>query len=321
MSERIGQKLEVVTFGETMALFIPTGLKDMQHASHYENTFAGAESNVAIGLARLGHRSGWFGHLGHDPFGVKTLKGIRGEGVDVSQAQLTDAGPTGLMLKQSIRGKSSVYYYRKGSAASQMKPEQLNENYIRQAQILHVTGITAALSPASRETLFAAVQLARKHGVRVSFDPNLRLKLWSIGEARPVLLQLATLADYFLPGLDELKLLYDTDDMPSIIEQLRKLNATCIVKGADESTLWIQRDQITSIPFHPVKQVVDTVGAGDGFCAGFLSGILRGFSIVEAIRLGSVVGALVVQGAGDWESAPTWEMVEEELQLRKSVER
>jgi 2-dehydro-3-deoxygluconokinase len=202
-----------------------------------------------------------------------------------------------------------------------MKPEQLNENYIRQAQILHVTGITAALSHASRETLFATVQLARKHGVKVSFDPNLRLKLWSVEEARPVLLQPATLADDFLPGLDEFKLLYDTDDMPSIIEQLRKLNATCIVKGANESILWIQRDQIISIPFHPVKQVVDTVGAGDGFCAGFLSGILRGFSIVEAIRLGSVVGALVVQGAGDCESAPTWEMVEEELQLRESVER
>jgi 2-dehydro-3-deoxygluconokinase len=293
----------------------------MQHASHYESTFAGAESNVAIGLAKLGHRSGWFGHLGNDPFGVKTLKGIRGEGVDVSQAQLTDAGPTGLMLKQSIRGKSSVFYYRKGSAASQMKPEQLHENYIRQAQTLHVTGITAALSSASRETLFAAVEIARKHRVIVSFDPNLRLKLWSVEEARPVLLQLAELADYFLPGLDELKLLYDTEDMQYIVEQLRKLNATCIVKGADESTLWIEQEQITSVPYHPVKQVVDTVGAGDGFCAGFLSGILRGYSIVDAIRLGSVVGALVVQGVGDWESAPTWEMVEEELQLRKIVER
>jgi 2-dehydro-3-deoxygluconokinase len=313
--------LEVATFGETMALMMPESDRGIEHVGRFVSSFAGAESNVAIGLARLGHRVGWFGRLGNDPFGRMALKGIRGEGVDVSKAVLADDGPTGLMFKETLRGRTSVFYYRKLSAASSMKPHHLDENYIKQAKILHVTGITAAISETARETIFSAIHIARKHGVKVSFDPNLRLKLWNIDEARPVILELASLADYYLPGLDELHLLHQTEDLQTIVDQLRQLNAVCVVKGAGEETLWVGTKEIARVPYHPVKRVVDTVGAGDGFCAGFLSGVLRGYTPVDAIQLGSVIGALVVQGPGDWESTPTWEAVESELQLRKHVER
>jgi 2-dehydro-3-deoxygluconokinase len=312
---------EVVTFGETMALFLPTGGKGIEYSAQLESLFGGAESNVAIGIARLGHRVGWFGRLGKDPLGRMILKRIRGEGVDVSRAELTPEAPTGLMMREVLMGKTSVYYYRKNSAASLMGPQHLDESYIAGARILHVTGITPALSASCREAAKEAIRLARKHGVKVSFDPNLRLKLWSLEEARPVLLEMAEEADYFLPGLDELKLLYKTEDFEDIVARLGQLKAVSIVKGGENETYVVENGQVTAVPYFKVEHVVDTVGAGDGFCAGFLTGLLKGYSYPEAVRIGNLVGSLVIQTEGDWEGIPTWEQVEAVLGNVKHVER
>lgn len=312
---------EVVTFGETMALMMPVGTKGIEYNSQFTKSFGGAESNVAIGVSRLGHRVGWFGRLGKDPFGQMIRKSLLGEEVDVSRVEFSDDGPTGLMIRENVAGKSSVFYYRKYSAMSFMQPDQLDADYIRQAKILHVTGITAALSKSSQDTLIEAVKIAREAGVKVCFDPNLRLKLWSIEEARPVLLALAKEADYFLPGMEELHLLYDTEDVGEIMDKLRELNAVSIVKGGDNETYIVENDEISAVPYFKVDQVIDTVGAGDGFCAGFISGLLKGYNHTEAVRLGNYIGAMVIQMEGDWESLPTWEQVEAAMSNRKHVER
>ncbi|UJF36478.1 sugar kinase [Paenibacillus hexagrammi] len=315
------QAPEIVTFGETMALLMPTSGKGLEYSSQLDSLFGGAESNVAIGAARLGARVGWFGRLGKDPLGRMILKRIRGEGVDVSRAELTAEAPTGLMMREVLMGKTSVYYYRKNSAASRMTPEHLDEAYIAQAKILHVTGITPALSESCKQTAIEAIRLARKHGVKVSFDPNLRLKLWSIEEARGVLLELAKEADYFLPGLDELKLLYQTEDWDTIVTKLRELPGISIVKGGEDETYVVDKESITAVPYFKAEQVVDTVGAGDGFCAGFLVGLVKGYDYAKAVRIGNLVGSLIVQAEGDWEGAPTWEQVEAVLNNVKHVER
>src|SRR5690606_18064602 len=122
---------------------------------------AGAESNLAIGIARLGHQAGWCGRLGTDPLGRYILKQIRGEGVDVTRAALSNEASTGLIIREVVSGKSSVYYYRRQSVASLMRPEHLDEGYIAQARILHITGITAALSDSCRDTLREAVRMAK----------------------------------------------------------------------------------------------------------------------------------------------------------------
>lgn len=313
---------EVVTFGETMALMTPGGMKGIEHSRTFQSSFGGAESNVAIGISRLGHRVGWFGVLGKDPLGTMILKTIRGEGVDVSRARLSDQAPTGLMLREVVQGKVSVYYYRRNSAASLMKPDSLDEAYIQHAKILHVTGITPALSPSCLETIREAIRLARKHGVQVCFDPNLRLKLWSIEKARPILLELAREADYFLPGLDELKLLYETEDVDQIFARLRKLSAVCVVKGGNEETCIIEEgEELKAVPYLKADKIIDTVGAGDAFCAGFISGILKGFSHEEAVRIGNYLGSVVVQSEGDWEGTPTWEQAEAALNHAVHIER
>jgi len=312
---------EMITFGETMALMMPMGTKGIEYSANFEKSFGGAESNVAIGVARLGHRAGWFGRLGKDPMGRMIMKRIQGEGVDVSRVELTEEAPTGLMFREVVSGKSSVYYYRKNSAASHMKPEHLDEDYIRQAKLLHVTGITPALSATCRDVFREAVRLAKKNGVKVCFDPNLRLKLWTIEEAREVLLPMAAEADYFLPGLDELKLLYQTEDFDAIIGKLAELPGVSIVKGGDNETYVVEKGQVTAVPYFKVDRVVDTVGAGDGFCAGFIAGVLRGLSHVEAVRLGNLMGSMVIQMEGDWEALPTWEQAEAVLNNKAHVER
>ncbi|MFC5470064.1 sugar kinase [Cohnella suwonensis] len=311
---------EVVTFGETMALLMG-GTKGIEHSGSLDKSFGGAESNVAIGLARLGHRVGWFGALGDDPMGRMIVKAIRGEGADVSRATLAGDAPTGLMLREQLSGKTSVYYYRKLSAASRMRPERLDEGYIAQARYLHLTGITPALSESCGQTALEAVRIAKSNGVKVVFDPNLRLKLWRLDEARVSLLTIAEEADYFLPGLDELKLLYDTDDFAVIVERLRRLPGQSIVKGGDDETYVIGKDSVTAVPYFKAKHVIDPIGAGDGFCAGFISGLLRGFDPVESVRLGNLVGSLVVQTVGDWEGLPTRAEVDAALNNIAHIER
>ncbi|MHA6485198.1 sugar kinase [Paenibacillus sp. strain BS8-2] len=312
---------QIITFGETMALFMPEEYKSIEKASKLEQGFGGAESNVAIGLARLGTSVGWFGSLGDDPFGKIILKTLRGEGVDVSRVKLSTEASTGMMFREQVAGRMAVHYFRKHSAASRMRPEDLDEDYIRGAKLLHVTGITCALSESSRRTVRRAIDIAKEAGVLISFDPNLRLKLWSIEEARETLLPLAEEADFFLPGWDELRLLYETDDYSKVKAKLTELKAISIIKGMGDSTIVLNKGEETAVPFYPAEQVVDTVGAGDGFCAGFLGGLMKGMSPVEAVRLASINGSLVIQMRGDWEALPEWSVVEQRMSAKAWVER
>jgi 2-dehydro-3-deoxygluconokinase len=162
--------------------------------------------------------------------------------------------------------------------------------------------------------------MARKHGVKICFDPNLRLKLWSANEAREVLWNLARSADYFLPGLDELKLLFPDLDEEGIYRKLETLPGVVVVKAEGRAVV-LEASRRQGVEWFPVRRVEDPIGAGDGFCAGFISGLLRGYSHIEAARLGNLVGSLVVQNAGDWEALPKASYVDAILQGQRHVER
>lgn len=315
------QALQVITFGETMALFMPTHTEGLERAELLSQGFGGAESNVAIGLSRLGVETGWFSRLGNDPFGHRIYKTIRGEGVDVSRVKFDGTGPTGMMFREKVMGKVAVHFRRKHSAASLMTGADVDADYIKQAKILHITGIMPALSESCREAIFAAVKIAKEAGVKICFDPNLRLKLWTLEEARPIICALAQEADYFLPGYDELKLLYNTDDQTVIFNELAKFKATCIVKGVGDFNVIFEKGQKTLVPFYKAERVVDTVGAGDAFCAGFLAGVVKGLSYEEAVKIASINGSLAVQTVGDWEALSTWEQIEAKLTDKVWVER
>jgi len=317
----VTKRFDVVTFGESMTLFTPLREQSLEYSDTVNRSFGGAESNVAIGLARLGVRVGWFGQLGDEPQGRYILKRIRGEGVDVSQARLVTTANTGLMMRHKVAGREEVFYYRKHSAASMMRPEDLDEAYMKEAAILHITGITPALSDSCRAAVQRAVQIAKEHGVRVSFDPNLRLKLWTIEEARAVLLPLAEQADYFLPGMDELKRLYASDDELEIMDHVKQLSALSIVKGVGETNVIVHNGQTTAVPYEKLDDVVDTIGAGDAFAAGFLAGIVKGYTPEQSVRMGNLSAGFVIRGYGDWELVPTWQQLQQAMQNETVIER
>ncbi|WP_411953984.1 sugar kinase [Alkalibacillus sp. S2W] len=303
---------DVFTLGETMVVFQPDQYAPLDYVHQFPKKIGGAESNVAIGLARLGHQVSWFSQLGDDPFGRFILKTIRGEGVDVSTCQFTRESPTGLLFKEQLSPDDlNVYYYRHQSAASMMTPDQLDEDAVSQAKILHITGITPALSKSAYDTTMRAIKIAKAHGVTVTFDPNLRLKLWSEDRARLVLQEIASLADVILPGIDEGEFLTGETEPEAIAKALNPQgDKTIIVKLGDEGAYYATAGEDGYVSGFKVRRVVDPVGAGDGFAAGIISGLLSGESIDHVIKRANAIGAMVVGMAGDIEGLPTAEAVE-----------
>lgn len=298
--------MELITFGETMVVFNPETSGPLCFVNRFSKSIGGAESNVAIALSRLGHHVGWFSRLGNDEFGRYIQTIIRGEGVDTSKIIFDEEKQTGILFKeQFMQNDAKVYYYRKDSAASTMTEEDINEAYIKQAKILHITGITLALSETARKAVFKAIEIAKGAGVLVSFDPNIRLKLWSIEEAKPVLLEVAKYADIILPGVDEAKLLIHEENPEAIAKYFHELGCQMVVVklGKDGCFVSDSKEQHYSKGYF-IPHLEDTVGAGDGFAAGFLSGYLRNMTIEDCAKRANAVGALATQVKGDIEGYP-----------------
>ena len=305
-------KIDVFTLGETMVLFQPEQMQPLEYVHQFPKSIGGAESNVAIGLTRLGHSVGWFSKLGDDPFGRYIYKSIRGEGVDVSSCLFTDKAQTGLIFKEQLSVDDlNVYYYRKNSAASLMEAAELDEKYVAQAKILHITGITPALSESCYQTVMKAIHIAKKNKMIIVFDPNLRLKLWAAEQAKSVFNKIASYADVILPGLDEGQFMTGMTEVEDIADTLMgDADKTIIIKLGRDGAYLRTRDEKAYIEGFPVKYVVDPVGAGDGFAAGIISGILRKEPLSLVVRRANAIGAMVVSVNGDVEGLPTLQTIE-----------
>lgn len=303
--------MDVVTFGETMVLFTPLSTGPLRYAGQFEKTIGGAESNVAIGLARLGHQVRWISRLGDDEFGIYTRNFIRGEGVDTSGVVFDKKYPTAVFFKERrIAQESKVYYYRAGAAASHMTPEDITEEQIVGAKFLHITGITPALSESCKEAVLHGIALARKHNVKVVFDPNIRLKLWSKEQAKKTLMEIAAQCEIVLPGLEEGEILTGYSSPEEISHTLLKNGAKLVVtKLGANGAYYATADEAEYVAGCKVEQIVDPIGAGDGFAAGFLSGLIRGWRLKEAVTLGNRVGAYALTVAGDVEGYPFWSQI------------
>lgn len=304
--------MDVITFGESMVLFTPMKTGPLRYVGQFEKTVGGAESNFAIALTRLGHSVSWISRLGNDEFGLYVRNFIRGEGVDTSHVTFDSDHPTAVFFKERYEASDpKVYYYRAGSAASLMDHSLLKENDFAGAKFLHITGITAALSPSCRSLIYHAIELAKKQNVTVVFDPNIRLKLWSREEARTVLMDIASKCDIVLPGIDEGELLTGDTTPEEISEALMESGAKAVVVKLGESGAFYQtKDTKEYVDGYKIEHVVDTVGAGDGFAAGFISGLLRGWSYREAVALGNRIGASAITVTGDVEGYPYWSEID-----------
>ncbi|KAA8997369.1 sugar kinase [Affinibrenneria salicis] len=302
--------LDVVTLGEAMAMFVATQPGDLAEVENFTRRIAGAELNVAIGLARLGLNVGWVSRVGNDAFGRFTLQQLEKEGIDARQVTLDQRYPTGFQLKsQAINGTDpTVEYFRKGSAASHLSRDDFAADYFGSARHLHLSGVAAALSGPSLELCQLAAREMRAMGKTISFDPNLRPVLWSSRQMMVEQLnKLACAADWVLPGLKEGQILtgQSTPDGIADFYLERGVQAVIIKTGPDGAWFKTAAGDQATVPAVKVSKVVDTVGAGDGFAVGAISALLEGKTLIQAVQRGNKIGALAIQAIGDSEGLPT----------------
>lgn len=300
---------DVVTFGETMAMFVADQPGALADALHFTKRIAGADTNVAIGLARLGLRVAWVSRIGDDSFGRFITASLEREGLDCSRVAVDARHPTGFQLKARTADGSDpmVEYFRRGSAASRLSPDDFDAALFTAARHLHATGIPPALSAGARELAHLALREMRAAGRTVSFDPNLRPALWPDRATMVAEINaLAAQADWVLPGLAEGRLLtgYDAPRDIAAFYLERGVEAVAIKLGPS-GAYWRTAHAEGAVPGFPVVRVVDTVGAGDGFAVGFVSARLEGREVAAAVARGNRIGALQVQVPGDMEGLPT----------------
>ena len=272
------KKVEAVTIGETMLMFAPPPYQLIENSDTFVVMLGGAETNVSIGLQRLGINSGWISKLVDNPLGRKILDTVRGYGVDVSQVILTKEGRIGLFFVEfgADPRPFRTIYDRAGAAITSLKPEEIEWEYVSQAKILHQTGITPALSSCCRNLTVKAAEKARELGVKNSFDINYRSLLWQPEEARRALNDILPNIDIIISTREDANLLLNDELSPEEAAiRLRKefgSEVVVITLGAKGSIA------ISTKTFHgrtfPVKEV-NPLGAGDAFDAGFIYGYLN----------------------------------------------
>ncbi|MRT01034.1 sugar kinase [Ralstonia pickettii] len=302
--------LDVITYGEAMAMFVATAPGPLAQATQFTKRIAGADLNVAVGLSRLGFRVGYVSRVGQDSFGEYVLETLARERIDASCVAVDPQYPTGFQLKSRADDGSDprVEYFRKGSAASRLSRADYAADYVLSARHLHLTGVAPAISASSCELAFHLAREMRAAGRSISFDPNLRPTLWpSATEMVSTLNALALLSDWVLPGLAEGRQLTG-HDTPADIARFyldRGARGVAIKLGA-AGAYYQTADGAEGIADGVrVERVVDTVGAGDGFAVGVVSALLEGLSAEQAVARGNRIGALAIQVIGDSEGLPT----------------
>ena len=302
--------MDVALFGEAMLLLVANESGPLEQACGFHKRTAGAETNVAIGLARLGLRVGWASRLGTDSMGRALLATMQSEGIDCSHVTCDTSQTTGFLFKERVTdGRDPlVEYHRKGSAASQMTPADIDEPWLRSARHLHATGVFAAISSTSFQTALRTLQVMQSAGRTISFDPNLRPTLWeSLELMRDRINELSRFADWVLPGLEEGVVLTGATTPEGVARFYRDRGAKLVVVKLGAEGAYFDSDTQGSgyVAGCPVDKVVDTVGAGDGFAVGVISALLEGLPVPAAVKRGAWIGARAVQVLGDTEGLPT----------------
>ncbi|MEP7330977.1 MAG: sugar kinase [Terracoccus sp.] len=299
--------VDVVTLGETMLLLLATDGLPSSQAPMFSATIAGAEANVACGVARLGHAVTIFGRVGTDPSGQRVRARLRGEGVDTTHIVTDPQRATGLLLRDAPAGRPvTVEYHRTGSAGAALHPDDIDLKVLARSRILHVTGVTAALSDTAFAAVDVAMDTARERGVHVSFDPNVRLRLADVQTWCDLTARLLPKADTVLIGDAEMLALGIADPHavldagPSIVVVKRGADGA---DATDRTRSWHQ----------PARRVpvVDPVGAGDAFAAGWLSAHLDELPIPDRLERACAVASFVVATRGDIEGLPTHNELDE----------
>ncbi len=303
MAARCGAVTGLVTAGETMGLVVQTAPGVPRNGESMSFGIGGSESNVAIGVRRLGVPATWIGRVGDDPAGAMIVRELRAEQVEAIVT--VDPAPTGLMIRwrpASQRGR--VEYYRQNSAGSHLCAVDVPDELVAGAAVFHSSGITLALGPDPAAAIAHGVTVAREAGATVSFDLNFRRALWTEAAAQTPLMAAARQADVVFAGVEEAAILTGTTDPLEAAVALEALGPrqVLIKLGADGCLARI--DGVTHEVAAPVVAVLDTVGAGDAFAAGYLAELIAGAAPEQRLATAVAAGAWAVTVSGDWEGMP-----------------
>lgn len=300
----------IVTLGEGLAVLRTSEIGSVAQLSNLTIGTGGAEMNVAIGAARLGAPVAWFGRVGDDGFGRRVTRELRAESVDV-HAVTDPLQPTGLLTKETpSSGRTAISYYRRDSAGSRLRPDDLDELGLELTaeDILHLTGITPALSESAHAAMRHALDLAERAGATVSYDVNHRRGLWDRERAVPVHLEFVRRAQVVFAGDDEARLVTgrQSDAPGELADAVRELGPDEVVikLGAAGAVARVGEESLRQ-PAIELPDVVDTVGAGDAFVAGYLSERLAGRPPAARLAIAVRTGAAACLHPGDWEGTPT----------------
>ncbi|GGX68517.1 sugar kinase [Streptomyces anandii] len=297
--------VDVVALGESMVTFLPTRPGRLADVPSFERAIGGAESNVACVLAAAGHSARWVGRVGADGFGDHLVEAIGSYGVDVSHVRRDPTRPTGVYFRTAgdrATDAHEVAYYRAGSAASAMTADNLDLAAVRAGRVLHLSGITAALSAGCLE-LVRELTAPRPGRPLVSFDVNHRPGLWREADAGRALLEPARRADLVLVGEDEAAEAWGVTGGPDAIRELLPQPPVLVVKQGGRGAVAFHPGGRTCVPALHVA-VVSPIGAGDAFAAGFLSATLRGLPVRDRLRHGHLMAAAALTVPGDLAAPP-----------------
>jgi 2-dehydro-3-deoxygluconokinase len=299
--------LDVLTLGETLIALDAAEPGRIESVRTLRKTIGGSESNTAIGLARLGRRVAWVSRVARDPFGEEILKVLRGEGVDVSSVVRVDGAPTGLMIKERrTPTEVHVHYWRSGSAAAGLGPEDLDDRLVERARRVHLTGITMAIGERPRAAVHKVLRRCAELQVPVSFDPNLRRKLRPVGQSVADCQEVLPFVTDLLLAEDEALACSGQASLPAAVERLRGYGVRAVVvKRGSLGAVGARDGELVSEPADAAVVALDAVGSGDAFNAGYLFAQLEGLGLRESLALGNWVAGRVAGHRGDYEGLPT----------------
>lgn len=318
----MSNQYNVFTLGDALITFNPSETGPLRYVPSFTRKVGGAELNFAIGCARLGLNIKWASRLGGDEFGRVIYNFARGEGVDLSEVEFVENYPTSLNFKE-IRedGSGKTFYYRYQSPILTMEPSDITEDMFEGVDLIHLTGVFLAIDPKNFAIVKRVLEIAAEKDIRISFDPNIRLKLWTLDQAKAAYMEILPSVDILLTGLDEIEMIIG-DSADRALEQCAKdfnIEQLVIKDGGNgarvyQNGAWHKKE---AFPVNPI----DTVGAGDGFDAGYVYATLHGYSPEEALEFANGVGALVTTVSGDNEGLPYLEEVTALIRKEKVVER
>jgi 2-dehydro-3-deoxygluconokinase len=302
--------VDVVALGEPMLEFNATEVGSLREVRKYEVGWGGDTSNFAIAVSRLGRSAGYICRLGDDDFGKIFLDLWKREGIDTSHVILDQRAPTGIYFISRYGERHDFTYYRSGSAASRLSVEDVSERYLSQAKVFHTSGISQAISDSACDAVFYAIEVAREAGALISYDPNIRLKLWDRESARATILETIRMADFVFPSLEDARIITEMNDVEQIAGELFKLGPKVVaLKLGEAGVLLATQDGLHRIK--PFKvDVKDTTGAGDAFDGAFIVAYLDGLQLDECGRFASATAALTCTDLGAVKPIPTREQVE-----------